>query len=42
MSGRHPSNKKGDIFMEEIAESIISDIEQDDDDNHHASESNND
>lgn len=24
------SNKKGDILMEEIAESIISDIEQDD------------
>ena len=42
MSGGHPSNKQGDIFMEEIAESIISDIEQDDDDNHHASESNND
>lgn len=26
------SNKKGDILMEEIAESIISDIEQDHDD----------
>lgn len=29
-SGRLMSNKKGDILMEEIAESIISDIEQDD------------
>ncbi len=26
------SNKKGDILMEEIAESIVSDIEQDHDD----------
>jgi hypothetical protein len=29
-SGRLMSNKKGDILMEEIAESIVSDIEQDD------------
>ena len=29
-SGRLMSNKKGDMLMEEIAESIVSDIEQDD------------
>jgi hypothetical protein len=29
-SGRLMSNKKGDILMEEITESIVSDIEKDD------------
>ena len=35
------SNKKGDILMEEIAESIISDIEQDDEylESHHKNDS---
>jgi hypothetical protein len=40
-SGRLMSNKKGDILMEEIAESIISDIEQDDEylESHHNNDS---
>jgi hypothetical protein len=29
-SGRQPSTKKADAYMEEIAESIISDIERED------------
>jgi len=29
-SGRQPSSKKADIYMEEIAESILSDIERED------------
>ncbi len=29
-SGRMMSNKKGDVLMEEIVESVVSDIEQDD------------
>ena len=28
-SGRMMSNKKGDVLMEEIVESVVSDIEQD-------------
>ena len=30
-SGRHPSTRKPDNYMEEIAESIISDVEREDD-----------